>query len=314
MKIIFAGTPNNAAVTLDALVNSGHNVVAVLTREDAEVGRKRILTPSAVAITAEKHNLPIIKANRITPEVNQQIASFEPDLGVAVAYGVIFKNETLSVPNKGWINLHYSLLPAWRGAAPVQHALLSGQQTTGVTIFQLDEGMDTGPMLLTLPTQIEPGENAGDLLERLTHLAISGLLEVLPAIEAGIAVATPQPQVGASLAGKFNRNDAKIDWTKRARNIEFLVRALNPEPMAWANSDDSQIRILDAVALGAIQPSSSSFSAEAPIGSVQLVGTKAQVLCADHTILELKTVQPAGKSAMPAADWARGLKKVTVLS
>lgn len=313
MRIIFAGTPQNAALTLEALLAAGQNVVAVLTREDAPVGRKRLLTASPVAAVAQEKGLPIIKANRITPEINTQLANFEADLGIAVAYGAIFKTETLELPNLGWLNVHYSLLPAWRGAAPVQHSILSGNPETGVSIFQLDEGMDTGPLLSVIPTLIEPGENAGELLGRLTHLGISGLLELLPSVEAGIANKTPQASTGASIASKLSRQDAQINWQNKSRTIELQVRAMNPEPMAWALCDDSAIRIVEAIAIGAIEPSSIDFDQSAQIGQVQVEGDRIFVLCGEQTALELKVVQPAGKNKMDAASWARGLKKAAVL-
>lgn len=313
MRIIFAGTPQNAALTLEALLAAGQNVVAVLTREDAPVGRKRLLTASPVAAVAQEKGLPIIKANRITTEINAQLASYEADLGIAVAYGAIFKSETLELPNLGWLNIHYSLLPAWRGAAPVQHSILSGNPETGVSIFQLDEGMDTGPLLSVIPTLIEPGENAGELLGRLTHLGISGILELLPSVEAGIANRTPQASDGASIASKLSRHDAQINWQNKSRAIELQVRAMNPEPMAWALCDDSAIRIVEAIAIGAIEPASIHFDQNAPIGQVQVEGDRIFVLCGEQTALELKVVQPAGKNRMDATAWARGLKKAAVL-
>lgn len=314
MRIIFAGTPKNAAVTLDALIKTGQNVVAVLTREDAPVGRKKILTESAVATIAEKAGIPIIKANKITAETNQQLESFKPELGVAVAYGAIFKTDTLKLPKNGWINLHYSLLPAWRGAAPVQHSILSGSPETGVSIFQLDEGMDTGPLLSVVPTMIEPGETAGELLERLTHLGISGVLELLPAIEAGVARPQVQSTDGISLAPKFQRQDAKIDWQRKARSIELQVRALNPEPMAWATLEEMPLRIIEAVALGAVDLGSLGFPSEATVGQVVLANGRVYALCGESTAIEIKTIQPSGKNPMDARSWARGLKKAPVLN
>ncbi|MEY4322044.1 MAG: hypothetical protein RL167_772 [Actinomycetota bacterium] len=303
----------NAATTLEALLKSGQNVVAVLTREDAPVGRKRVLTPSPVALIAESASIPLIKTNKITPEVNQRIAEYQPELGIAVAYGVIFKSDTLQVPSSGWINLHYSLLPAWRGAAPVQHSILSGNPETGVTIFALDEGMDTGPILSQVKTLIEPGENSGELLGRLTHLGISGLLEILPSIESGVAKSTEQTTAEVSAANKINRADARIDWQEKARVIELKVRAFNPEPMAWAQHDDSPVRILEASALGSVA-NKLSFAAGAANGQVLIENGRVYVLCADETALELKQVQPAGKNPMAAQDWARGLKIAPVLN
>lgn len=313
MRIIFAGTPQNAAATLEALLAAGKNVVAVLTREDAPIGRKRVLTASPVASVAQANGLPVIKANRITPEVNDLLSAFDSDLGIAVAYGAIFKTETLELPKQGWLNIHYSLLPAWRGAAPVQHSILSGDSDTGVSIFKLDEGMDTGPLISVIHTQIEPGENAGELLSRLTHIGISGILEVLPAVEAGIAKPKQQSAEGVSVATKLTRNDAKIDWQNKARAIELQVRAMNPEPMAWTQHEDSAIRIVEATAIGAIEPAGIEFDSNALAGQLQVEGKRVFVLCGEKTALELKIVQPAGKNQMDASAWARGLKKAAVL-
>ncbi len=313
MKIIFAGTPNNAATTLEALIKAGQNVVGVLTREDAPIGRKRVMTPSPVAKIAADHNIPVIKANRISSDTNQQIANLGVDLGIAVAYGVIFKRETLDLPNSGWINLHYSLLPEWRGAAPVQHSILSGNPETGVSIFALDEGMDTGPILSQVKTMIEPGENSGELLARLTHLGITGLLELLPAIESGVNSATPQSNAGASVAGKISRLDARVDWSQKARAVELAIRAFNPEPMAWTQFDEAVIRIHEATALGAIA-SKLPFGAAAKPGQTLLDGSRVYVLCAESSVLELKLIQPAGKNPMSADAWARGLKIAPVFA
>ena len=180
MKIVFAGTPANAAQTLRALANTAFEVVAVLTRTDAPVGRKRVLTPSAVAVVAAELGLPIIKANRVDESVRLQIQATGAELGVIVAYGALLDQAALDVLDKGWVNLHYSLLPKWRGAAPVQRAIMAGDRETGVTLFQLDKGMDTGPVHLQIPTVIEPDENTAELLPRLTNLGISGLAELKP--------------------------------------------------------------------------------------------------------------------------------------
>lgn len=307
MRIIFAGTPANAAETLSALINSGHEVVAVLTREDAPVGRKAVMTASPVAQIAEAAKLPLVKCNRIDADVDEALRSFQADLGVVVAYGAIFKNPTLQATKLSWINLHYSILPLWRGAAPVQHSIWSGQRDTGVSLFWLDEGMDTGPIAKTVLTQIELGENAGDLLKRLTALGISGLLELLPAVEAGLSIREPQAAQGASVAYKLTRQHAKIDWQQTAPKIEKQILAMNPEPMAWCEHGPLQLRILDAVALGATDWSSLTDQDLSP-GDLLLRGERVLVGCGDGTLLELKDVQPAGKQPMAAGAWARGIK------
>jgi len=291
--------------------NSGLNVVAVLTRPDAPVGRKKIQTPSPVAVLAEGLNIPVIKANFVDQETLQKLAQFKPELGVIVAYGALLKQDALDLPAKGWINLHYSLLPKWRGASPVQSAILSGDRETGVTIFQLDTGMDTGAVHSAVPTLIEPGETAGVLLGRLTNLGISLLLETLPRIEAEIATTTAQdPDLLKTLptAGKFNRDLAQIDWSQRAEVIEWQILAMNPEPMAWSNLSETPTRILSGRALGPTDWSSLA-ETESVHGSISSTKDRVIVHCGHGTLLEIKEVQPAGKSPMLATDWARGLNQ-----
>ena len=307
MRILFAGTPANAAETLVALINSGHDVVAVLTREDAPVGRRAVMTASPVAQIAEAAGIPTIKRNHIDATTNEALRAYSADLGVVVAFGAIFKVPTLQATKLGWVNLHFSALPAWRGAAPVQHSIWSGQRDTAVTLFWLDEGMDTGPIAKTVLTQIELGENSGVLLKRLTQLGISGLLELLPEIEAGLASREPQAAQGASVAFKLTRQHARIDWQQTAPKVEKQVLAMNPEPMAWCEHGVSQMRVLDAVALGATDWSSLT-DENLSAGDVILRSERVLVGCGDGTLLELKSVQPAGKQPMAADAWARGIK------
>lgn len=292
-----------------ALANSAFQVVAVLTRSDAPVGRKRILTPSAVAEAAAELGLPIIKSNQIDDEVREKIRATGAELGVIVAFGALLDQAALDLLDKGWINLHYSLLPKWRGAAPVQRAIMAGDPETGVTLFQLDKGMDTGPIHLQIPTVIEPGETTGDLLQRLTQLGVSGLFELLPRIAAELSAPLAQdPELLRSLptADKLTRDDARIDWHRNAIEIENQIRALNPEPMAWTTLDDDAFRILEARALGATDWQTLA-GEESLLGTVTIAKGRILVACGQGTLLELKTVQPAGKKSMAASDWARGL-------
>lgn len=285
-----------------------HQVVAVLTREDAPVGRKAVLTPTPVATQAEALNLPLIKANRIDDRVDTQIAALQPDLGVVIAYGALLKTETLKLPKHGWLNLHYSLLPLWRGAAPVQHSILSGISETGVSIFRLDEGMDTGPILTSVPTEIQPGENSGHLLNRLTLLGSSALDECLAKIDAGIA--NFEPQVGVpSFATKISRRDAEINWSQTSNEVELLVRAMNPEPMAWTTHAGQPLRLMEAQA---VRSGLVGISGQKP-GTVFLSDSSVLVACGKDSVLKLDTVQPSGKSPMKATDWLRGLKESVVL-
>lgn len=309
MKIVFAGTPANAAQTLRALHDNGLDIVAVLTRPDAPIGRKKVLTPSPVALVADQLGLPTIKANRVDEQTLSELQRFKPDLGIIVAYGALLKNDALQMPVRGWINVHYSLLPKWRGASPVQSAILHGDKETGVTLFQLDTGMDTGPIHSSVPTLIEPGENAGVLLGRLTNLGISSLLETLPRIEAGMAITSNQDAEQIKIlptARKIDRHTAQIDWSESSEKIEQLVLAMNPEPMAWTTHNDASFRILDARSLGQTDWAVLAESDSVP-GSIRALKDRVLVHCGNGTLLELKEVQPAGKTPMSASEWARGL-------
>ena len=325
MKIIFAGTPANAAATLQALLQgeSGFvEVVAVLTRPDAPLGRKRVMTPSPVAQVAEAAGIPVIKTKRVDEPAVEALSNFGADLGVIVAYGALLRREALASTAKGWINIHYSLLPLWRGAAPVQNALLNGDKTTGVTVFQLDEGMDTGPVWLKVPAEVQPDENAGDLLRRLTALGISALWQVLPEIASGLRSPTPQVIGSQALAAKPTREAAKINFAQTAVQIENQVRAFNPEPVAFAFAKTTEqsidsgepFRILAARALGATDWASLGETVEHTLGLVSIQKNRVLVHCGQGTLLELKEVQPAGKKPMAASDWARGLQNEVIFN
>ena len=317
MKIIFAGTPANAAATLQALLQGESTqveVVAVLTRPDAPLGRKRVMTPSPVAQVAEAAGIPVIKTKRVDSSTVALVNEYQADLGVIVAYGALLGDEALNSTVKGWVNIHYSLLPLWRGAAPVQNALLSGDKTTGVTVFQLDAGMDTGPAWLKVPAEIQPDENAGDLLKRLTSLGISALMQVIPEIAAGLRQPIAQVIGDEPLAVKPTREAARIDFSQSAVHIENQVRAFNPEPMAHTNVAGEAFRILAARALGATDWSALGDGIEHQIGLVSIQKNRVLVHCGQGTLLELKEVQPAGKKPMAASDWARGLQSEVIFN
>ena len=309
MKIIFAGTPANAARTLEALLQTNHEVVAVLTRPDAPFGRKRVVTPSPVAQLAQQHGLKVFKANRVDQELASQLALSGAQIGVVVAYGALLKKFALDALPMGWVNLHYSLLPDWRGAAPVQNSILSGDTRTGVTLFQLDEGMDTGPILDVVPTEIQVGETSGRLLSRLTELGITLLAQALPALEAGFAKAVEQTASGTIRpANKLDRSQAKVNWNLNSTVIERQILAMNPEPMAYSVLGTETFRIIDAASLGKTDWSSLSSESQADHnpGNIRFEARRVLVECGAGTLLQLKTVQPAGKNPMPATDWARG--------
>jgi methionyl-tRNA formyltransferase len=290
-------------VTLRELVKSGFDVAAVLTREDAPVGRSKTITPSAVADAAAELNIPIIKSNRLDDHTLSLISHHKIDLGVVVAYGSFLNLKALSALPKGWLNLHYSLLPKYRGAAPVQWAILNGENLTGVTLFKLDEGMDTGPILMSVEAEIQPHESSGDLLDRLTHLGISILAEALPLVASGLAKFNDQPAAG-TLAPKLKRADARIDWSLSAKVIEQQVRAMKPEPMAWCEFANNPLRILEAIA--------NNRQSLLPVGTVYREGVEVLVACGGSTVLKLLVVQPAGKSEMAASSWANGLQSQEV--
>ena len=300
MRIFFAGTPKNAADSLLSLHQAGLDIVGVLTRKDAPVGRKHILTASPVAVQASELGIKVIKSNNFDDSTIAQITALKADLGVVIAYGAFVNESGLKIFPKGWINVHYSLLPKYRGAAPVQHAILNREEFTGVSIFQLDAGMDSGPLVTSVPTRIETDESSARLLERLTNLGISALLETIPSIAAGIAQYKEQPKEGSSYAPKISREEAKIDWAKSAIELEAFINAMNPEPMAWAHWGEDTLRILSA---RVYQGSSLGLGER----QVQLLDRSIVVGCRG-SIIELLTVQPAGKNVMLARDWYNGQK------
>ena len=301
LRIVFAGSPVAAVPSLDALIDSRHEVITVVSREDSPVGRKRVMTPTPVAARAADAGIPRILADRLTPEVGEQIAGLAPDLGVIVAYGGLVREPLLSAPRLGWINLHFSLLPRWRGAAPVQHAILAGDAETGVGVFQLVPQLDAGPVFAERVEPIGRFQTAGALLERLAALGATTLVEVVDALADGTAVAHAQdtgPQDGAvTLAPKLTSADGVIDWHEEATMIDRRIRAVTPEPGASTTLEGERFKVLAAavamdgqrLAPGAVQ---------AADGRI-LVGTATEPI-------ELLRVQPSGRTAMDAAAWWRG--------
>ena len=296
MRVLFAGTPAVAVPSLNALVEAGFDVVAVLTRPDAPVGRKRVLTPSPVAARAAELGIEVIHAAKVDAEVTARIAATAPDVAAIVAYGGLVPRAALDIPRHGWINLHFSLLPAWRGAAPVQRSVIAGDDITGAVTFRLEEGLDTGPVLGTLTETVRPGDTSGALLERLSHSGAVLLAQTLSAVEAGKAVAVPQ-QGEVSLAPKLTIDDGRLDWQQPALAIGRRARGVTPEPGAWTTLDGQRLK-LEPVLLRPDAP------ALAP-GTLALAGKGVLVGTGSHPV-ELTRVQPAGKKMMAAADWARG--------
>lgn len=297
MRVLFAGTPAVAVPSLDALIEAGFEIVAVLTRPDAPTGRKRILTPSPVAARAAELGIDIIHASKVDAGTTERIASYEPDVAAIVAYWGLVPQAALGVPRHGWINLHFSLLPAWRGAAPVQRSVIAGDDITGAATFLLEEGLDTGPVFGTLTETVRPEDTAGDLLERLSRSGAVLLSQTLSAVESGKAA--PQPQQGdVSLAPKLTLDDGRLDWTQPALAINRRSRGVTPEPGAWTTLDGQRVK-LEPVGL---RPDIRDL---AP-GQVRVDGKNVLVGTGSHAV-QLGRIQPAGKKMMPSADWARGL-------
>src|SRR6478752_3764004 len=286
MRLVFAGTPAVAVPSLLALA-ARHEVVAVITREDAPLGRKRVLTPSPVAAAAEERGLPVIRANRLREEATEQVRGLQPDLGVIVAYGGLVREPLLSLPRLGWVNLHFSLLPRWRGAAPVQHAVIAGDAETGAAVFQLVPELDAGDVFSELRRPIGPDETAGELLEALSVSGADLLADTVDGLAAGTLASEPQ-RGEPTPAPKLTIDDGRLDVTRPADEVYARLRGVTPEPGAHAMLGGERFKILRAARADDAAPLRP--------GAVEqhdrriLVGT-------GTTPLQLLTVQPAGKRA-----------------
>lgn len=297
MRLVFAGTPAVAVPALHELARGPHEIAAVITREDAELGRKRILTPSPVASAAQDLRLATIKANRLDASVTERVADLRPDLGVIVAYGGLVREPLLSLPRHGWINLHFSLLPRWRGAAPVQRAVMAGDAVTGASVFQLVPELDAGAVFAEATRAIGPAETSGEVLDALAGVGARLLATTVDAIAAGTAHASPQAG-SPTLAPKLTIDDAWIDLSGDAGHAFDRIRGVTPEPGAFVMLGDQRFKILEA----APAPE------EAGLAPGRLALREKRVLVGTGThALELIMVQPAGRRPMPAADWWRGL-------
>jgi methionyl-tRNA formyltransferase len=296
MRIVFAGSPAAAVPSLQALAASAHEIVAVITREDSPQGRRGVVTPTAVALAAEELGLPVIRANRLTGHTSDAVAALGVDLGVIVAYGGLVREPLLSTPRLGWINLHFSLLPRWRGAAPVQHAIMAGDETTGATVFTLVPELDAGDILGQITEPIGRLQTAGSLLELLSEAGADMLARVVDALAGGTA--RPVPQVGeVTLAPKLTLVDGEIDWNLPAERVHNRIRGVTPEPGAFTTVDGGRLKVLAAVIARETPPL-------AP-GVIELRG-KAVVVGTGTVPIELLTVHPAGRKVMDAGSWWRG--------
>ncbi|BDU10883.1 methionyl-tRNA formyltransferase [Aurantimicrobium sp. INA4] len=301
MKIIFAGTPEAAVPTLEALISSDFEVVAVLTRPDAPQGRKRILTPSPVAQVAIAQGIPVIYANRIEDEVQKAIEDSAADLGVVVAYGALLPQQTLESVKLGWINLHFSTLPHWRGAAPVQWQVISGASQAGSSVFQLVQELDAGDVYDSREWPILPDETAGELLTRLSVLGARQVLDVVRSIDTRFA--EPKPQIGESTyARKLSLEDAHLNLSQDSEFVYNQFRGVTPEPGAFVLIGDERLKIIEA-RIGTDE--------EVVPSAITSVSKKLYLGCVTGS-LELISVQPAGKQGMSAMDWFRGLRQEVV--
>ena len=301
MRLVFAGTPEPAVPSLSALLASPrHEVVAVVTRPDAPSGRGRTRRRSPVGALADEAGVPVLTPDRPgDPAFLTALRELDPDCCPVVAYGALVPPAALDVPRHGWVNLHFSLLPAWRGAAPVQAALRHGDDITGATTFQLEEGLDTGPVFGVVTEAVRADDTAGALLLRLAESGAALLSATLDGIADGSVSPRPQPSEGVSHAPKVTVADARVDWAAPPTPIDRLVRSVTPDPGAWTTFRDERLGV------GPLQP-----TADAPdLKPGELHAEKRRVLVGTGGApLALGEVRPVGKRAMPAADWARGMR------
>lgn len=310
MRIVFAGTPEFAVPSLNALVRQGHEVVGVITREDAPLGRKRVLTPSPVALAATELGIPVHRANRLGDETSDWVRDLAPELGVIVAYGGLVREPLLSLPALGWINLHFSQLPRWRGAAPVQRALEAGEQTLGVTVFRLVSALDAGDVLARDTREFAPGTSAGVALTELASFGTGALLRAVDALAADPEAGEPQ-RGEATYAHKLDREDGRLDLTRPAAEVLAHWAGVTPEPGAFALHDEQPLKLH---AVGASEAGAREADTERiASGTVTLAQGRAILHLTDGA-LTLDRVQPAGKPAMDGAAWLRGRGGEAVLS
>lgn len=318
MRIAFAGTPDFAVPALDALLSSSHTVVGVLTQPDRPKGRGRQIAASPVKQAALAHNLPISQPQTLKDEAGRaELASWQPDVLIVVAYGLILPRAALTLPRLGCLNIHASLLPRWRGAAPIQRAVLAGDAVSGVTIMLMDAGLDTGPMLLKKEVSISRTDTGGSLHDRLAALGASAVLEALDGYSGGKLTPVPQPTEGVTYAAKIEKAEALIDWSRNALEIERQVRAFNPWPVAETRLDGEQLRVYEAVAEGGSAEFASDGTTQSALsnpnhqnsghsGTIVALRDDALVVQCGHGCLALRQVQRPGRRAVSAGDFVRG--------
>ena len=302
MRLVFAGTPEPALPSLQRLIDSPrHEVIAVVTRPDAAAGRRGRPAPSPVAVRAVEHGIPVLKPARPnSEEFVTELAALSPDCCAVVAYGALLGDALLAVPAPGWVNLHFSVLPAWRGAAPVQAALAAGDEVTGATTFQIEKSLDSGPVFGVVTETIRPTDTAGDLLGRLAQSG-AGLLEAtMDGIEDGTLTAVPQPTEGVSVAPKVTVEDARIRWELPAHVVDRRIRSVTPNPGAWTMIGEQRVKV------GPVTIPADGPEGLAP-GAIRADKKHVHIGTGSVPVL-LGTVQPPGRKPMNAADWARGAR------
>jgi methionyl-tRNA formyltransferase len=298
MRVVFAGTPGPALPSLRAIAESQHDLVAIVTRPDAPAGRGRRLVASPVAIAAEELGVPVLKPDHPRdPDFQRALRDLAPDACPVVAYGALLPQSALDIPTHGWINLHFSVLPHWRGAAPVQHALWAGDEVTGATTFRIVKALDAGPTFGLMTERIRPTDTAGDLLERLAEGGAGLLVATLDGIADGSLEAREQPEDGVSLAPKLTTEDARVDWTQPAIGVDRRIRACTPAPGAWTTLGGERVK------LGPVTMADGAL----PAGEI-MVGKNTVVVGTGSAAVRLGDVQAVGKRQMAAAEWARGVR------
>ncbi|WP_109843378.1 methionyl-tRNA formyltransferase [Aggregatibacter aphrophilus] len=303
LNIIFAGTPDFAAQHLQALIDSPHNVIAVYTQPDKPAGRGKKLQASPVKQLAEQHQIPVYQPKSLRkPETQAELTALQADVMVVVAYGLILPQAVLDAPTYGCLNVHGSLLPRWRGAAPIQRAIWAGDKQTGVTIMQMDAGLDTGDMLHKVFCDIDPQDTSADLYHKLAEIALNALIEVLNHLTDGTFTAEPQDDMQSNYAEKLSKEEAKLDWQLSAAQLERNIRAFNPWPMAYLQLTDEQgnpqtLKVYQATVLPSVS--------QTPGTIISADKNGIQIATADG-VLNLLQLQPAGKKPMSAQDLLNG--------
>ncbi|ASB72710.1 TPA: methionyl-tRNA formyltransferase [Enterobacter hormaechei subsp. hoffmannii] len=295
LRIIFAGTPDFAARHLDALLTSGHQIVGVFTQPDRPAGRGKKLMPGPVKVLAETHGVPVFQPASLRPEENQKlVADLNADVMVVVAYGLILPKAVLDMPRLGCVNVHGSLLPRWRGAAPIQRALWAGDAETGVTIMKMDIGLDTGDMLYKLACPITAEDTSATLYDKLADLGPQGLIETLQQLADNTATPEVQDEAQVTYAEKLSKEEARIDWSLSAAQLERCIRAFNPWPMSWLMIDEQPVKVWKASVING--------NASAEPGTIIDASKNGIQVATGEGILNLESLQPAGKKAMSAQD------------